>query len=148
MMGFVVDVNGTGAMPFDGAQAGSALLSGLEPGTLKVLPSGFDVKFSTPQQSQAGMDLAKASLQSIAAGIGVPCHLVGGSLADANYSSLRTTLVDFRRRVETFIWHCMVPQVLDPIWRRWVALEMLAGPARRSRAGAMVAARQHRNPRS
>ena len=99
----------------------------LEPGTVKVLPAGYDIKFSAPQQSQAAVELAKFSLQSIASGLGVPVHLITGDLSQANYSSLRSASIDFRRRVEQLTWHVLVPQLLDPVWRRWSAYEMLAG---------------------
>jgi lambda family phage portal protein len=47
--GFIKDMNSVGSIPFDGTQQGSILTGGLEPGTLKILPSGFDISFAQPQ---------------------------------------------------------------------------------------------------
>jgi lambda family phage portal protein len=129
MMGFLTDQNGTGPNPFggDGQQTGSVLTGGMEPGTLKVLPSGWDIKLSTPQQMATAMDLAKHQLRAVAAGLGVPEHLLTGDLSGANYSSLRAGLVAFRQRVEQVQHHILVPQLLRPVWRRWLTLEILAG---------------------
>ncbi|NOX41573.1 MAG: phage portal protein [Alphaproteobacteria bacterium] len=46
--GFLVDQNGLGGEVYDGNAIGGILESGLEPGTLKRLPTGMDVKFNTP----------------------------------------------------------------------------------------------------
>ena len=50
--------------------------------------------------------------------MGVPAHLISHDVSQANYSSLRAALVSFRQRVERFQFQVLVPQVLDPIWRR------------------------------
>jgi lambda family phage portal protein len=129
LMGFVIDQNSTGPNPFtgDGAQIGSLLQGGLEPGTMKVLPSGYDVKFSTPQQFNSGIEQAKLSLRGIAAGLGVPEYIVTGDMSQANYSSLRAARLAFKRRVERFQHHQLIPMMLRPIWRRWLMLEVLSG---------------------
>jgi lambda family phage portal protein len=125
--GFLIDQNSTGSIPYDGTQTGSVLEGGLEPGTLKLLPSGFDIKFSSPQQTQSAIDLAKLTLRGVAAGLGVPEAILTGDYSQANYSSLRAALVEYRRRVEQIQFHCLIPQALTPIWRRWLTLEILAG---------------------
>lgn len=122
--GIVTDQNNaSGNAPFDGEQRGNILETGLEPGTLKVLPSGWDIKFATPQQAQQTNEFVKQSLRGLAAGLGVPTHLLDGDLTGANYSSLRAGLIPFRQRVEQIQYHCLVPQFLNPVWRRVMALE-------------------------
>jgi lambda family phage portal protein len=126
--GFLVDQNGTATgLPFEGITAGSIMESGLEPGTLKVLPAGFDIKFSGPQTAQQTVDFAKLQLRGIAAGLGVPEYLLTGDLSNANYSSLRAGLLEFRRRVEAVQFQTIVPQILRPIWQRFVTTAVLAG---------------------
>lgn len=126
--GFLIDQNSTGAgTPFEGVGTGSIMESGLEPGTLKVLPGGYDIRFSTPQQAQQTIDFAKLQLRGIAAGLGVPEYLLTGDLSGANYSSLRAGLIEFRRRVEAIQFHTLIPQLLRPIWNRFVTVAMLAG---------------------
>ncbi len=68
--GFLTDMNGTAAdSPFDGVRDGSVLESGLEPGTLRYLPSGWDIKFSTPQQAQQTSEFVSHQIRAIAAGL-------------------------------------------------------------------------------
>jgi lambda family phage portal protein len=124
--GFVVDPAGTGA-GFDGTQSAGVLTSGMEPGTLKVLPPGTDVRFSEPAQIGDAVQFLKLQLQSIAAGIGVPAYLLDGDLSQANYSSLRAALVEFRARIEQLQHAVIVFQFLRPVWRAWVLGEVLAG---------------------
>lgn len=126
--GFLVDQNGTATgLPFDGITAGSIMETGLEPGTLKVLPSGFDIRFSGPQNAQQTVDFAKLQLRGIAAGLGVPEYLLTGDLTGANYSSLRAGLLEFRRRVEAVQFQTIVPQVLAPLWQRFITTAVLTG---------------------
>jgi lambda family phage portal protein len=125
--GFLVDQNGTGAFPFEGSAASSVMESGLEPGTLKVLPAGFDIKFNAPQQAQQTVDFAKLQLRGIAAGLGIPEYLLTGDLSGANYSSLRAGLLEFRRRVEAIQFQTIIPQVLTPIWQRFITTAVLSG---------------------
>lgn len=126
--GFLTDVNGgSGGAPYDGTQSGSVLDSGLEPGTLKFLPPGVDVKFSTPQQAQQSIEFAQLQLRAVAAGLGVPEHLLTGDLRGANYSSLRAGLVAFRQRIEQLQFHTIIPQMLRPIWERVVSIAVMSG---------------------
>lgn len=41
------------------------------------------------------------TLLAVSASLGRPCHLVTGDVRQANYSSLRAELVEFRRRVQS-----------------------------------------------
>ena len=118
--GFIVNQNATGGDdPFDGEAQPS-----LEPGTLQRLGGGWDVKFATPAQISQVDPLLKLGLRQLAAGLGMPEYMLSGDLSDANYSSLRAGLLPFRQRVEQTQYHCLVPQMLNPVWRmvtRWVA---------------------------
>lgn len=126
--GFLTDLNGTAAgSPYDGAQSGTVLETGLEPGTLKVLPAGFDVKFSTPAQVQQVGELLSHEIRAIAAGLGVPAYLVDGDLRQANYSSLRAALVAFRQRAEAIQFQTLIPQLVRPIFERAILSLVLSG---------------------
>ncbi len=125
--GFLTDLNAQAQSPYDGTQTGSVLESGLEPGTLKFLPPGVDIKFSTPTQAAQSVQFAQLQLRAIAAGLGVPEHLLTGDLSGANYSSLRAGLVAFRMRIERTQYHTLIPQFLRPVWRRFVRHLALVG---------------------
>lgn len=125
--GFLTDLNATGGLPFDGDQAGSIMDTGLEPGTLKVLPAGIDVKFSAPDAAKDSPAFLRMNLQALAAALGLPEHLLSGDLTNANYSSLRAGLLPFRARLEQTQYGTLVPQFLRPVWRRWIVAEVLSG---------------------
>jgi lambda family phage portal protein len=126
--GFLTDLNNAGGQqPFEGEQSGSLLTSGLEPGTLKILPAGFDIKFATPREATDAIEFLRLQLRAVAAGLGVPDYLVSGDLSQANYSSLRAGLVEFRRRVEALQFTVIVHQLCRPIWERFVVTAVLSG---------------------
>ncbi len=127
LMGFLTDQNATGPNPFDGQPNGSVLESGLEPGTLKFLPQGWDMKFSTPQQALSAIEFAQLELRAVAAGLGVPEHLLTGDLRNANYSSLRAALVSFRQRIEALQYHVVIPQLCQPIYERAITAAIFSG---------------------
>jgi capsid protein len=85
---------------------------------LKRLPTGTDIKFSSPDQANEIQAFLRLNLQALAAGIGVPKFLLSGDLTGANYSSLRAGLLPFRQRCEQIQYHVLVPQFLDPVWMR------------------------------
>jgi lambda family phage portal protein len=99
----------------------------LEPGVIHRLAAGETYTPNSPEQAKDSISFAKLTLGQIAAGLGVPEHLLTGDLSGANYSSLRAGLLPFRQRVEQFQYHCLIPQVLNPIWRRVIAHEVIAG---------------------
>jgi lambda family phage portal protein len=123
--GFVTDMTNMGGVA-EAFPDGVADIS-MEPGVVRVLPGGTDIKFSAPDQARESIAFAKLTLGQIAAGLGVPQHLVDGDLTQANYSSLRAGLLPFRAKVEQYVYHTLVPQFLDPMFRRFVTDEYLAG---------------------
>ena len=50
-----------------------------------------------------------------------------GDVRQANYSSLRAELVEFRRRVEQLQHGVIAHQLCRPIWARWMEAAVLAG---------------------
>ena len=78
-------------------------------------------------EADESIAFAKLTLGQIAAGLGVPQHLVDGDLSQANYSSLRAGLLPFRAKVEQYVYHTLVPQFLNPIFQRFVTDEYVAG---------------------
>jgi lambda family phage portal protein len=52
---------------------------------------------------------------------------VTGDVRQANYSSLRAELVEFRRRVQQLQHGVIAHQLCRPIWRRWLDTAQLVG---------------------
>lgn len=126
--GFITDANGeTGGFTGQQKQLG-VMDGGMEPGTLKVLDPGKDIRFSDPADIGAeAIDFLKITAREIAAGLGVPYEMMTGDLTSVNYSSIRAGLVEFRRRVETIQHNVIVFQFCRPMWRRFVTVEILSG---------------------
>lgn len=127
--GFILDGEGTAAgFEAEGKMVGPSVLDGgLEPGTLKVLPPGKDIRFSDPAQVGDVPDFIRTQLRGIAAGMGIPYEMLTGDLSSVNYSSIRAGLVEFRRRVEQVQHSTLVFQFLRPIWRRFITMATLSG---------------------
>lgn len=114
---------GEGAADLDGAAIAS-----LEPGTMQVLLPGEDVKFSSPADVGGGYEAFQyRTLLAVSASLGLPYHLVTGDVRQANYSSLRAELVEFRRRVQQLQHGVIAHQLCRPIWARWIETAQLAG---------------------
>lgn len=124
--GFIHDPNSS-AGDFDGKQTGSVLEGGLEPGVLKVLPNGADIRFSEPAQVGDMIDFLKLQLRAVAAGMGVTYEQMTGDLSGVNYSSIRAGLLEFRRRIESIQHNVLVFQLCRPVWERFVMTAALTG---------------------
>ncbi|MCE8556320.1 phage portal protein [Ruegeria pomeroyi] len=106
---------------------GSAIAS-LEPGTMQVLLPGEDVKFSAPADVGSSYEAFQyRTLLAVSASLGLPYHLVTGDVRQANYSSLRAELVEFRRRIGQLQHGVIAHQLCRPIWRRWLETAVLSG---------------------
>jgi lambda family phage portal protein len=131
LAGFITSLDGTGhPMQGEGDLSGN-LIGGLEPGTLKFLDPGQDIKFSDPATIGAEViDFAKITEREIAVGLGLPASILTGDLSDVNYSSIRAGLVEWRRRIEAIQHNTIAFQALRPIWKRWATIEVLSGRIR------------------
>ena len=68
--------------------------------------------------------------KAAAAGSGVPFESASGDLSETNYSSARVGQENFKRAVRVKQQTLLVGQLLAPIWRRFVLLEILSGRMR------------------
>lgn len=106
---------------------GTAIAS-LEPGTMQVLLPGEDVKFSAPADVGGGYEAFQyRTLLAVSASLGLPYHLVTGDVRQANYSSLRAELVEFRRRIGQLQHGVLVHQLCRAVWPRWLDTAVLSG---------------------
>lgn len=121
--GFVVEPD---ADPATNVVDGSFDVS-LEPGVIQRLAPGQDIRFANPGDAAAGTSFIMSQLRAVAAGLGVPAHLLTGDLSDANYSSLRAALVAFNRRLEAIQFGTLIPLFLRPVWERFIVAAVLSG---------------------
>ncbi|GGL52170.1 phage portal protein [Wenxinia marina] len=125
--GFITDTTNMGGIGAAFPDADGLSDISLEPGVVRVLPGGCDIKFSSPEAAKDSPAFVRMNLLALAAALGLPEHMLSGDLTNANYSSLRAGLLPFRARVEQTQYGVLVPQLLRPVWRRWLASEVVAG---------------------
>lgn len=129
MTGFIRDVDG-GAAGFGDPDSGAINVS-LEPGAMRILPPGAEVSFSQPGQGLAqAIDFLRAQDREIAAGVGLTFEMLTGDLGEANYSSARVGLLEFRRRAEMIQRLVIEGKLLRPLWHRWIDALVLSGEIR------------------
>ncbi len=123
---FITSPDGGGG---DGNDIGTSLgndiegrvLAGLEPGIIRYLDRGEDIKFAAPADIGGNTSAwLQQQLREVAVGVGLTYEQLTGDLSNVNYSSLRAGLVEFRRRCEALIFHIMVFQICRPIAGWWM----------------------------
>ncbi|MEI6987634.1 MAG: phage portal protein, partial [Rhodospirillaceae bacterium] len=119
----------TGAIIGEGGpDANGVATAGLQPGTMQVLLPGEDIKFSSPADVGGSYEAFQyRTLMQICAGMGVPYQNVTGDMSRANYASSRSSLLEFRRRVEAIQHSVFVFQLCRPVWERWITTAVLSG---------------------
>jgi lambda family phage portal protein len=124
-VGVVVDPDGSGLA--DGDQRGSVSEVTMEPGAVLHVPPGKSIEFSDAPDQGGAIGLLAASFRMIAAGVGLTAEQVSGDYSQVNYSSARASLLEHRRFVETLQFHTVVPQLLRPVWQRFIKWQVLVG---------------------
>lgn len=90
------------------------------PGMVPYLRPGETVTVADPKPSDGYREFNTVQLHAIAAGLELPYELLTNDLSELNYSSLRGGLVQFKAQVEADQWQILVPQLIAPIWYRFV----------------------------
>ncbi|MDF2119543.1 phage portal protein [Roseiarcaceae bacterium H3SJ34-1] len=123
--GVVVDADGTGALPTDGA--GDPSIASLEPGAMINLPPGKSIEFPDMPDQGGAAHLLTATMRLIAAGAGVTAEQASGDYSQINYSSARAALIEFRKFIESVQHHVIAFQLLRPVWSRFIRWQVLQG---------------------
>lgn len=123
------DIGSTGLVDDDTvADADGTADVTLEPGMAHLLPVGHDVRFSEPADVGPNYEpFAYRNLLELCASMGLPYFSVTGDTSKANYSSLRSALLDLKRRMEQFQWETLIFQFCRPVYRRWLPTAVLSG---------------------
>ena len=129
--GFITTATPEDVIPIDGVDVSAPQenigLSGLEPGTMQTLLPGEDIKFSDPADVGGAYEAYQYRQQlALFAAVGIPYSIGTSDLRRANYSSLRGSIVEFRRKLEQMQHNIIVFQMCAPIWRRWLDTAVLA----------------------
>jgi lambda family phage portal protein len=93
-------------------------LEKMRPGLLARVGQADDVIFNNPAPSAGGGEFTRFQLHALAVGCGITYAQLTGDHSQANFSSSRMGLIEFRQMVEQEQWLHLVPKVIQPI-RRW-----------------------------
>ena len=124
--GFVTDLEGRGGGFTDGQTVDPATLS-LEPGVMRLLPPGSDVRFPAVPDVVGVIDLIRHVLRQVGVGVGIPFEMLSGDLSQVNYSSAKAGFSQFHRRCRAIRSSLLEARLLDRVWARFVTLEVLSG---------------------
>ena len=98
----------------------------LSPAAVRLVPPDTIATVIQPPQTRDGIDFTKHMLRSMAAGVGLPAWKVSADLSDVNFSSARQGDFAWRRRAAA-LQKLIEGQFLNPVFKRFVALEVAAG---------------------
>lgn len=98
-----------------------------QPGLIAYLRGGKRVDFNDPKSAGGVAEWDRVIAHKIAEGWGIPYELLTGDLSQVNYSSIRTGLVKYKRRVGRYQWQLVIPRLCQPVWDWFVAAAYAAG---------------------
>lgn len=102
-------------------------VEGFEPGMFAYAENGKDIKFNTPASSGGVREWNLVQMHIISAGWRVPYALMTNDLSQANFSSNRAGLNEFRRMVDQLQWTCVIPMFCQKVWDWFIEAAFLAG---------------------
>lgn len=100
------------------AQAEGPAWERLVPGMIVTGKPGEEIQVINPSSSGDGDGFLRGQLMAAAASIGLPYHIMTGDVSQANYSSLRASMVAFWALLDDWVYHTVVPQQCNPTFRR------------------------------
>lgn len=106
---------------------GTRRIEQFAPGMVAYLDQGEELQTVNPSSSIQFDAVLKTAFQCLAAGAGITYDQLTGDLSRANYSSLKSGKIEFRRVIEQFQHLTLVPMLLNPLWNRWVEAAVDAG---------------------
>jgi lambda family phage portal protein len=111
----------------DGPTLGSAItdsdgnkIEEMRPGMIAYGQPGMKPEFLAPTSGGDYATHKKVELKEIFAGLDAQYVVNGNDLEATNYSSFRGGAVDERDAIDEYRWLWLIPQVLDPIWRKFI----------------------------
>lgn len=91
-------------------------IDSLEPGMIANLPPGRTITVVDPPSVRDYADYSRATLRTIATGLGVSYEDLTGDYSAVNFSSARMARLRHWSRVEDWRWRLLIPQFCDPVW--------------------------------
>jgi lambda family phage portal protein len=103
-------------------------IASMEPGAIIDLGDERDIRFSSPTEVGGSYEpFQYRNLLKICAGLGMPYAIVTGDVTRGNFSNVRTSIIQFRRRVNQWQYNTIGFQLLRPVWKTFVERAYLSG---------------------
>ena len=129
--GFITDPDGATGAPIANEgdpDSSNQAVAEWEPGIMQILKPGQSVEFSQPADVGGNYEaFQRRVLLAVSSALGVPYANMTADFADANYSSQRAALLEFRRYLRQFQNNVIIHQFCRPVWERWIDAALLAG---------------------
>lgn len=98
-----------------------------EPGMFAYARNGKEIKFNQPSSAGGTREWNVVQMHLIAAGFRVPYALLTGDLKEANFSSSRVGINEFRRMIDSTQWLTIIPMLCQKIWDWFTEAAWTAG---------------------
>lgn len=108
------------------------LVEKLVPGLIKYLNPGEDVSFASPSNSGGHAEYIRHKLHGISAGLNVTYQQLTGDLSQANYSSMRGGLMEFRKPVKEFQRQVIIHQFCRTVEREFIKVAKINGKLKKT----------------
>lgn len=92
----------------------------MRPGMIMYGQPGTKPEFFAPPATGDYSAYKKTELREVASGLEIPYVLLDDNLEAVNYSSFRGGLLAFRDAINDYRENYLIPQILNPIWRRFI----------------------------
>jgi len=125
-----VDEQGNPINDPTGVYDSNSLVERMEPGMFLHARGGRNITFNDPKQNGGYAEYKRASVRTIAAGFRVPYELLSGDLSEVNYSSMRGSIIEFRRVISAAQWQIIIPMACQKMWDWFIEGLYLAGEIR------------------
>lgn len=102
-------------------------LGPLSSGGITQVPAGTEFQLVEPKAAPGYVDYLRYNLHLVAAGYGVTYEMMTGDVSEANFSSARVRLLDFRREAESTQWLTLIPKLCERMCRAFADACELAG---------------------
>jgi lambda family phage portal protein len=99
----------------------------LRPGSILYAKPGQKASVITPPGHANFAEFQTHHQHRLASGVGMFYAQLTGDLSSVNWSSFRAGDRDFRGVIESFRWLCVIPMLLQPMWRWFIDAAYLSG---------------------
>lgn len=114
-------------LPVDKDSSGVPIVN-LESGTFPALIPGETIDLFEGDNTGGGYsDFVRQQLLGFAASLGVPYEFLTGDMSKVNDRLMRVILNEYHRLIEQTQWHLTIPQIVLPVWTRFVDTAVLYG---------------------